>query len=166
MNSLWHQSWPRVISGYVRDIVMYITSTEKQVRVWCCIFNCLIKADMYITFVFFTCSCVCGCYVYNKIEHCHYNDSKYRGMWVDIFMFAMCQHLYVYNNSCFHMFLDIIRAFKSVSGWYVLEYDDSKKGFIHDIICWYFLWYVCDIVCIWQDWKQVCGCAWLIFLCV
>ena len=39
-----------------------------------------------------------------------------RGMWVDIFMFAMCQHLYVYNNSCFHMFLDIIRVFKSVSG--------------------------------------------------
>ena len=39
---------------------MYITRTEKQVRVWCCMFNCLIKADMYITFVFFTSGCVHG----------------------------------------------------------------------------------------------------------
>ena len=60
MNFLWHQSRPRVVSGYVCDVVMYITSTEKQVRVWCCMFNCLIKADMYITFVFFTSCCVRG----------------------------------------------------------------------------------------------------------
>ena len=90
-----------------------------------------------------------------------------RGMWVDIFMFAMCQHLYVYNNSCFHMFLDIIGVFKSVSGWYILEYDDSTKGFIHDIICQYFLWYVHDIVLYMTRFeKKVCGCVWLIFLCI
>jgi hypothetical protein len=41
-----------LISGYVYDFVMYITSTEKQVR---SVFVCEIvfmKAGMYITFVF------------------------------------------------------------------------------------------------------------------
>jgi hypothetical protein len=41
-----------LISGYVCDFVMYITSTEKQVRVSVVCEIVFIKAGMYITFVF------------------------------------------------------------------------------------------------------------------
>ena len=95
---------------------------------------------------------------------------------VDIFMFAMCQHLYVYNNSCFHMFLDIIRVFKSVSGWYVWSMMRVKKVLYMtkyvDISCDMFV----TLFCIWQDLKTgmwVClvdifmyitGCLWHYFV--
>ena len=98
MNSLWHQSWPSVISGYVRDVVMYITSAEKQVRVWCCMFNCMIEANMYIAFVFFTSGCVRGCYVYNKIEHCHYND--YFGVRIQRYVGRYFYICYVSTSLC------------------------------------------------------------------
>ena len=42
-----------LISGYVCDFVMYITSTEKQVRVSVVCEIVFIKAGMYITFVYF-----------------------------------------------------------------------------------------------------------------
>jgi hypothetical protein len=42
-----------LLSGYVCDFIMYITSTEKQVRVSVVCEIVFIKAGMYITFVYF-----------------------------------------------------------------------------------------------------------------
>ena len=42
-----------LLSGYVCDIVMYINSTEKQVRVSVVCEIVFMKSGMYITFVFF-----------------------------------------------------------------------------------------------------------------
>ena len=77
---------------------MYITSTEKQVRVWCCMLNCSIKADMYITFVFFTSGCVRG-YVCQVVIYITCIDNPSGPDWwmthknIDVFkVFSMMQN--------------------------------------------------------------------------
>ena len=89
------------------------------------------------------------CYVYNKIQHRHYND--YFNVWrqryvVDIFVFAMCQHFYVYNNRIFLEYVVMgCLYFSRISLWHCYGYNRPWTwhcyGYNKILFCW-----ECDIV--------------------